>query len=1080
AQLSGGTVRARAFFTADADELFLGPLLLQTQQGALTVAMRTDRSNHVGQPRRSLEAFVEHLPLQVSAGTFALPDIPSFAVTLPAASGTFDGVAFLGGGGASPAVAIAATANQLSLSGVTVQHVALRGAGANGFVNIAQIAAHGGSAEADAHGAALLDSNLRVRAAALQGTAAANLAMLAHAAPAARMSGSMQGRFFAMLDGSAWTVSAQARSSDARVGGIPIQAADATLGGKPAGDSSVLANMEVAGGQVSAVGSIANAQGVTPDSGTRVAALADHVDLTALKDFGVPLQRGSAVAIASVGGSLRRPDVRGAAAMTGSYRNTPVSGDVDVAYKDGILHSNASNVIVDNNLARLSGSVAGLANASPAKAALDLRVQVHEADLSAISQYAGSNSGLTGATNADVRILGSAAQPRISGSVLTDTGTLRGVPFDDLSGSIAASSGHVQLANGQVQLGTSRFHVSGQISPGVVALHATSPHVDMADFNDFFGGADMFAGSGAFRVNFASSNAGLSAAGGLRLDGAAVHDYELGHIETHFSSDQGALLATIAQNGPGGSAALSGRVAFRAYTHGLPDFASATYNVKANVRNLDVAEMTPIVHAEDLGLSGMVDAAGTLQGTLRRPVAFARVSLHDGHLRRITINNLSGLVQSDPSGVRVSGVQVATKFVTGDGQGRYEFGTRRVSAALNLDASDLAELTSVFQLPVAMRGPAHATIGLSGTTSKPLLQATLAGSHNTVAGFVFNDFKARFQYVPGELDIGDTQLGLASGGQIDVTGALPIQLQPLALGPKQRPVNLSLTASAVNLAEFNTLTGSNATLSGILNAQASVTGNAGNPSVAGVASVRAGGVVSRWETVPFTNVSADVSLLKDTITLRELRGQLGGGTLGINGAAHIVPAVGLRSNAGLQFYTNLNLRNANLDVPGWLSGTVNGDLSLTRTAVRPYLSGSIALNSATIPFSAIIALASGSATALASQTAQKNIPGVPTPAPGHSIAYAGRIFGSTGGLLTNLLPATPAPKKFSVPPIDLNVAVTAGKDVRVRGGSAIDLTADGAVVLGGSVESPSLAGSFRAVRGQVGYFDTTFRLERGT
>jgi hypothetical protein len=62
----------------------------------------------------------------------------------------------------------------------------------------------------------------------------------------------------------------------------------------------------------------------------------------------------------------------------------------------------------------------------------------------------------------------------------------------------------------------------------------------------------------------------------------------------------------------------------------------------------------------------------------------------------------------------------------------------------------------------------------------------------------------------------------------------------------------------------------------------------------------------------------------------------------------------------------------------------------------------------------------------------------------------------------------------------VKLAVTAGKDVRVRGGSAIDLTTAGGVVIAGNLRAPTLDGEFSAVRGQVGYFDTTFRLVSGT
>ena len=65
-----------------------------------------------------------------------------------------------------------------------------------------------------------------------------------------------------------------------------------------------------------------------------------------------------------------------------------------------------------------------------------------------------------------------------------------------------------------------------------------------------------------------------------------------------------------------------------------------------------------------------------------------------------------------------------------------------------------------------------------------------------------------------------------------------------------------------------------------------------------------------------------------------------------------------------------------------------------------------------------------------------------------------------------------------MPSVDLAIKASAGKNVRVHGG-AIDLTAGGGVLLAGNLRAPTLAGEFSATRGQIGYFDTNFRLERG-
>jgi hypothetical protein len=144
------------------------------------------------------------------------------------------------------------------------------------------------------------------------------------------------------------------------------------------------------------------------------------------------------------------------------------------------------------------------------------------------------------------------------------------------------------------------------------------------------------------------------------------------------------------------------------------------------------------------------------------------------------------------------------------------------------------------------------------------------------------------------------------------------------------------------------------------------------------------------------------------------------------------------------------------------------------------LTGAVTLNSTSVPFSAILAIAQGGAGSSQQTASAAAVPGVPPLQPGHTIVYGGAIYGDSTHTVTSAAAEQTASTHFSLPPVDLNLAVKAGKDVRVRGGSAIDLTAAGGVTIGGNVRAPTLAGEFSAIRGQVGYFDTTFRLVRGT
>jgi hypothetical protein len=174
----------------------------------------------------------------------------------------------------------------------------------------------------------------------------------------------------------------------------------------------------------------------------------------------------------------------------------------------------------------------------------------------------------------------------------------------------------------------------------------------------------------------------------------------------------------------------------------------------------------------------------------------------------------------------------------------------------------------------------------------------------------------------------------------------------------------------------------------------------------------------------------------------------------------------------------LDLRGAQIDVPGWVSGSLNGVLRLTKSGSTPFLSGDVTLDDGAVPFSAIYELASGFGGAPAPSSGP--VPGVPELQPGHIVVYGGPVFGGAGPYVLSAAPGgLPTPAGQVLPHVDLDVTTRAGRNVRVRGG-AIDLTASGMLLVGGNVDSPTLAGAFTSTRGQIGYFDTNFRLVRGS
>jgi len=1076
AQLSGGGGSSlQAFFGAGPQRIAYGPALLRSRDGEVFVTATVAR-----RPGRPADIWgwlvASHAGVHVRGGRVALADVSSVSGALPSLDTTVDGAAFVNGQADLPGVGVDARAAHLVVDGVGLGEASLVAGGRNGRVHIVHASLSGGSLAATAHGDLLVTPRLSVSAAALEGSGTADLAAFAPAFPRMHPRGRASGAFSLALSGSEYVLRFQAHSVDASIAGVNVRDGSMLVDSSGA-TTALLGSVAAPGAVVWAAGSITPA--AAGDMSGHLEAFSPHLDLAALDAPSMPLHGGSAVGFATLDGTMSQPRIVAAGTVRSSYDNEPFAGDLDLRYAAATLRSNASRVAFAGNRATISGSVSGLnAGASVRPLALDLSIR--DGDLAGLNRFTASRAPLTGSFTANVRVGGNAGAPQLAGNIDAGVGTIRGVVFNELRGRMQARPGAVTLRSASVQVGSSRFALDGDISRAGFAVQAASPHVDMTDFNDFFGGADVFAGTGDFNIDVASEPGELAWGGKLNLDDAAVRDYPLGHIDADFYSRGGTLRAVVRQDGSVGAATVSGTARFTPNRSRLPDLRTATYRLKARLRSVDLAAVLPLFHQEALGVTGRLDAEGQMTGTLHNPIGTATFALHGGRVRRMSIDELSGTLTSDAAGVTLSRGDLTLPYLVATAEGRYTFEHERLDGKAALSAADLAAVATAMRVPGALGGSATADVHLTGSLHEPRAALSIDAGHATIYGIAFDRANINATYAPGSVSIGDTELIFAGNrGHLTLGGQLPLQLQPLALGPKERPVELTMRAQKIDLAVLDPIIGRYVTLTGFLNADASIFGNAGDPVGKGSAQIRSATVTSPLQTVPLTDLNANVSFDRDTITLAGIQARAGRGTIDARGAAHIVPAEGLRANAGLQFSSRVGFHSAQVNVPGWINGTVDGDLAMTRSGVTPYVEGSVTLSNTTIPFSAIYDLATGSA-ALSAQNAPEEAPGVPKLQPGHTIVYGGGVWGDKVHTLTTIGEPTPAPTGIALPAADVNLALTAGPNVRVRGGNAIDLTTAGGIVIGGNLRAPTLDGQFYAVRGQVGYFDTNFRLVSGT
>ncbi|HME82400.1 MAG TPA: translocation/assembly module TamB domain-containing protein [Candidatus Eremiobacteraceae bacterium] len=1045
-----------------------GALRIAWRRGDITARTAYDSSDP---EKRAFFASVvaSHAPVHIFAGSAGLPGILPL-ISLPEIDGTFDGVARSGGsdvGDGALATVVDLRGSDVVVHGERVDSVMMRASGSGPRVALQLLELRGRDVAVRAAGEARVDPRTLQVAGDVRGTGALALAPLARAAgiPA---SGEVRGDFETLFSASGWAATIAARDGDAIFDGLPLSGLTLEAAAGPAAPLRYAVRASALRGSIGAFGT---------SSGASI--FASGIDMAALRQAGLPFDAGTAVLIGDV-----KPAANGAAISAsvsvahGRMHGTPVEGSGDIAYAGRDLRA-SGDVDVAGTRMRVRGSARGVApGAALSDVTIDASASVRDGDLGAVLAHVlPPEWPVAGAFSADVALRGRASDPQLAGTLDSGAATLRGVTLLGNQSTFSYEDGAFTLRDGATQLGDSALAFGGRYSRDRLALRASSAHVDLSDVNSFFEGRDVLEGIGTADISLSLAPGGARAHGAIALADAYVAGVPLGSVSAVMrESGANGLHVDVAQNGELGASDVSGDLALSDQASAIPDLHRSTYRVDAQASDLDLGLLGRLTGLEDWGLRGTIDANGTLHGTFAGPAVDVAFAVHDGYVRKLQLLGASGHITSDGTQVQLRDAVVDVSFGHAVADARL-----RRNGALSGDAqlavSDLRGLARLLGSNIDVNGAAQTQLALSGTVRKPVIVGSLTATPGEVLGIGYDQLAAHATYSANEVAIGDTLARLSNGrGLLTLSGSLPLELVPFALGPPSRPVDLRLDAAGIDIAAFDPLLKGAGALAGTLDANAAASGTAGKPELQGSARLRGGELTSRYQTVPLRSINADLVFSHDSITLTDLAGKAGSGSFSGSGRAYVVPAVGLRNTPGLAYYATLHAVGVPLDAPNWVSGTFNVDLGLTQSGSTPLLAGTVTLRDGTIPVSAIYQLA----TTLGDTTGPpptSDIPGVPALLPGHTIVYGGGVYPPGQHVLTPAALATPAPTFFDLPSLNMQLAADA-RNVRVRGGP-VDLTTDGNLAIGGSVRDPQLAGEFTTKRGTIGAYGVTFRVERG-
>jgi TamB, inner membrane protein subunit of TAM complex len=869
----------------------------------------------------------------------------------------------------------------------------------------------------------------------------------------------------------------------ARIMGVPFKDANMLVGLTANSLHIFDASADAAGGHIALMGDWP----IAPQASYRsreLFAMAQGIQLASLRELGVPVATGAVSLIGTIGGSATQPHANISGVLSNAdLDGRELSGDTQLDYNGSRLTLGDTRLLFGNGSAlTASGTIDNLAaGASPSRATLNLTAAADEAN---IADLAGPNMPaafpISGSIDANVHISGPLSSPTVAGRLDSPVGTVRGVTYEDLRGAFDVAHGAVSLAGGHVLIGNSSLDASGTVSPSVTEVQVASPHMDLSDFNDFFNGADVLEGTGAMRLAMGDAGTTAIASGALHFNGAEIAHVPLDKLNARLSTDHGTIVADVTQSGLLAQSVVRTNIAFPTGGAVASDFGHATYRLSASSKNIDVAMLTPLLPSAAEGLRGRLNFEASASGPAQHLAANAHFNLERGFFGKDPINVLNGSLAADSGVFQLESLHLAVSDVDLTAQGMYRRDGTLVAHTL-LQTANIADVARLAAIKLPVTGKASLAVDASGTIHQPHVRALLTATQGSAYGVSYRHIDVDSSYAPGGVVVRDASVQFPKqAGTVVAAGTAPVPYGPQAEDPPgipalQTPLDLRVRTSGLDLSVLNPLLGPRGSLGGKLDFEAQATGSMQRPILAGSAAVRNATVKTQLESVPLTALNGRMSFANNLIQLSNLHGVLGKGSITVNAAARIVPSGKSTGGPGrLAYSAHVVASNANLAVARIFSGVLNANLSLRSGPPIARLVGSLAISDATIPFAGILALASGTPSGPPQAAI---IPGVPPLRKGHTISYAGSIYGPN----VYTIQATPKPVKsthaVARTPIALDLTATAGNNVQTTG--LVDVTGAGSLHIGGTASSPVIRGPINLVRGQFSLFDTTFDLERG-
>jgi hypothetical protein len=811
--------------------------------------------------------------------------------------------------------------------------------------------------------------------------------------------------------------------------GVPISRANLTLAVEGNRLRIFSADAGAASGDVVAAGefSLAGSQ-----KAGALSLVANRLRAAQLHGIGLPLSAGtlSATGNLAAGASLPRFD-GGVTISGGRVSNFSIAGNGSVHLSGDAVSLRRVVGAFGGSSARIDGSIGSLTSGVPA---YDLDANVPAARVApALRDFGIPNYMTDGTFNAQLHIAGQSLRPRITGHVGVPAGEINGLPFIDGSVLLAADPSGVSVRRGSVLVGTTAAGFAAVARPDESAIDLRAPHATLSDFNNFFDTGDTLAGRGSVALAAASRRGRITSSGDVDVRGFRYRNLAVGDTKAVWSSARNRVTGTLAVGGREGMLHALGSIALSPQGDWQSTLLRSRFDLRGDIGDLDLAFWLPALGMQSVPVTGRASGDATIRGRFPLLDVRANARIQNGTLGPLTLDSANVALHAAGRRIVVDSAELTTPEITASAAGSFGLGRNdpldlRVHAATDRFAKLVYDVSRI-RLPIS--GAFESTLNIAGTYRAPTFLAGVDATGVRAYGITISSLFGEFRLQRRSLELSNAGATLGSG-EVTLAGSLPLSLAPLRLPPDQ-PMSFDLEVVGVDPALFNETLGNDTKMGGLIDGHIGLTGTVREPSIVGRLTLARGFYSSALERVPITQLAAAIAFDRASASVDRVSGRLGSGTAQLSG--RVAFPNGFTGGTSTLHFTGV-ARGAQLDLPAFGNGTLDAKLALDKTSgTAALLSGNVTLSNATLPFATFIKAAQGAAS-----------PSLP-----------------------------PLPLAF-------DLRATAGKNVRVRGngyGAGLDIGAIGSVQLGGTLESPTLAGTVASTGGILTYFDRSFRVQEG-